>query len=189
MQMHDDCLIMHLDAIGVQRGREAKKRRKIDGNASRRLTGISLRAFYHKSTSSTEQAGTLKVSNNPQNFSRCFSQTTSRATSLKKVAASFSRITFPDHVCRFVFWQTISSDHGFSHNFPFDCTGPTNLETFLASRFKMFSLPLSFKLSRRQVIQSGMDPLGHVDLIEKVSNMRPRIVDILILVRALPPLP
>jgi len=34
MQMHDDCLIMHLDAIGVQRGREAKKRRKIDGNAS-----------------------------------------------------------------------------------------------------------------------------------------------------------
>jgi MFS family permease len=38
-----------------------------------------------------------------QNFSRCFSQTARRAASLKKVAASFSRITFPGHVCRFVF--------------------------------------------------------------------------------------
>jgi hypothetical protein len=42
MQMHDDGLIMHLNAIQVQRGREAKKRRKVDGNTSRCLTGISL---------------------------------------------------------------------------------------------------------------------------------------------------
>jgi len=35
MQMHGDCLIMYLDAIQVQRGGEAKKSRKIDGNASR----------------------------------------------------------------------------------------------------------------------------------------------------------
>jgi hypothetical protein len=34
MQMHNDYLIMHLDAIRVQRGREAKKSRKIDGNTS-----------------------------------------------------------------------------------------------------------------------------------------------------------
>ena len=38
MQMDDECLIMHLDAIQVQRGREAKKSSKIDGNASRGLT-------------------------------------------------------------------------------------------------------------------------------------------------------
>ncbi len=38
MQMHDDGLIVHLDAIQVQRGREAKKRRKIDGITSWGLT-------------------------------------------------------------------------------------------------------------------------------------------------------
>src|SRR5258708_12891845 len=43
------------------------------------------------------------MSKSPYNFSRCFSQTSGRAASLTKVAASFSRITFPDHVCRFVF--------------------------------------------------------------------------------------
>jgi hypothetical protein len=35
MQMHENCLLLDLDAIQVQRRRESKKRRKIDGKASR----------------------------------------------------------------------------------------------------------------------------------------------------------
>ena len=35
MKMYDNRLLLYLDTIRVQHGREAKKRRKIDGNASR----------------------------------------------------------------------------------------------------------------------------------------------------------
>ncbi len=34
MQIDNNRLLMYLDAIQIQRGRESKKRRKIDGNAS-----------------------------------------------------------------------------------------------------------------------------------------------------------
>jgi hypothetical protein len=35
MQMHENRLLLDLDAIQVQYGRESEKRRKIDGKASR----------------------------------------------------------------------------------------------------------------------------------------------------------
>jgi hypothetical protein len=62
MQMHENCLLLDLDAIQVQRRRESKKRRKIDGKASRWLTWVSLGVFYHKRNSSPKQVSTLNMS-------------------------------------------------------------------------------------------------------------------------------
>jgi len=52
---------------------------------------------------SAQQAGTLNVSKNPENFSRGFLQAAQEATSLMNGAASVSRITFPCYVWHFVF--------------------------------------------------------------------------------------
>lgn len=69
MQMHDHPLLPDLDAIQIQCGRESKKRRKIDGNASRGLRWMLLWLFYHMRNSSLKQASTLNLSKNPDNFS------------------------------------------------------------------------------------------------------------------------
>jgi hypothetical protein len=62
MEMHDYRLLLDLDAIQVQCGRESKKRRKIDGNASRGLIWVLLWIFYHMRNTSLKQASTLNVS-------------------------------------------------------------------------------------------------------------------------------
>jgi hypothetical protein len=59
--MHDHCLLLDLDAIQVQCGRESKKRRKIDENASKGLIWILLWIFYHLRNTSLKQTSTLNV--------------------------------------------------------------------------------------------------------------------------------
>src|SRR5258708_435691 len=64
MEMHDNRLLPDLDAIQIQCGRESKKRRKINGNASRGLRWILPWIFYHKRNSSLKQVSTLNLSKN-----------------------------------------------------------------------------------------------------------------------------